>query len=319
MKTINVALSLLAIAAAVASCSDSYDELPVAESQTNITASFHISVPTETGTRADGDEVSSQYILEWTVFDVTDSADPKIFIKGEKSLESLAADQTVELQLIKEMQYKITFCAYDNSHKTFAHYEDGMIKVDYSKAESIQIGDDIYTAASDSFEAVKDMEEIKVTLTRPFAQLNWGASDLHAITVSPYLNGTTACVTVESGLYHTLDLLTGEYSDPINEAFTFKAFDCGNLTEVDQDHGIPMYQDKYRLLASNLLLIGDNPATINCKMTFSGNIDAVATVANAPLEKNYRTNIYGGLISDPASLNLSINEYFEGSEEVTNF
>lgn len=317
MKTINIALSLLTMAAAMASCSDSYDELPVAEPQTEITASFRISVPTEAGTRADGDEATGQYTLEWTVFDVTDSANPKIFIKDSKTLESLSAEQTLELQLIKEMQYKITFCAYNAGHQSFAHYDEGKVMVNYSAAGSIQLGDDLFIAASDTFKATRDLHEETVTLTRPFAQLNWGASDLEAITVSPYLEGTTACVTVESGLYQTLDLLTGEYSDPVDGAFTFDAFDCSKLPDVE--HDIPMYKEKYRLLASNLLLIGENSATIDCKMTFSGNIDAVAEVKNAPLEKNFRTNIYGGLISDPASLNLSINDYFEDGKDVTSF
>lgn len=315
MKIINIALSLLALAATVASCSDSNDELPMMEPQSEISASFRLSMPNEIGTRADGDVENSTFMLEWTIFDVTDG-NPKIFSSGSQPLESLADDPTVELQLIKEMQYKITFCAYDSRHRSFAHYEDGKIIVDYSAAGSIQLGDDLFTGASDTFKATRDLYVKEVKLTRPFAQLNWGSSDLDAVTVAPYLDGTFAAVTVENGLYQTLDLLTGEYSDPVEGAVTFHNFDCGEQKEKSQ--GISMFGEGYLLLASNLLLVGSE-ASVNCKMTFTGNVEAVATVSNAPMKRNYRTNIYGSLISDPRSLILSIDESFLGNKDFTGF
>lgn len=317
MKTINIASSLLVMAAAFTSCSDTYDELPAVDSQEEITASFSISVPAEAGTRSDANVAENSYTLEWTVFDMTDSENPKIFTSGKKSIESLSASQTIEVRLIKEMIYKITFCAYDSTHQSFARYDKGKVRINYAEAKSIQIGDDLFTGFTETFMATKEIYKKSVVLRRPFAQLNWGSSDLEAITVAPCLKGTSASVTVGSGLYQTLDLLTGKYSDPMDGEFTFRAFDCGDLPKVE--HGIPMYQDQYRLLASNLLLVGDSPVAVNCRLAFSGNVEVVAMVANVPLEKNFRTNIYGGLITNPASINLAINEYFEKSNDVTEF
>lgn len=316
MKTINIALSILAAAASLASCSDYSDEIPVNINRTPAKASFHISIPTETGTRADEDASGEVYTLEWTVFEIDDKGIPKIFSTGRKPIESLTAIQDIDLQLVNNTQYKITFCAYDSTHRSFAHYDNGKVIVNYAAADSIQIGDDLFIGVSEAFRASGEDHTESVRLSRPFAQLNWGSADLESSTVSPYLSGTKAFVTVEATLYQTLDLFSGEFSDSM-EGFTFSEFDCSKLS--DADHGIKMYEKDYRLLASNLLLIGPESATINCKMTFTGNVDVEATVSSAPLTPNYRTNIYGSLISNSAGITLSVNEFFEDGINVTNF
>lgn len=316
MKTINIALSILAAAATLTSCSDYSDEIPANINRTPAKASFHISIPTESGTRADEEVSGTDYTLEWTVFEITDNGDPKIFTAGTKPIESLSAIQDIDLQLVNNTQYKITFCAYDDNHRSFAHYDNGKVKVDYAAAGSIQIGDDLFTGSSAVFRATGEDHTESVRLRRPFAQLNWGSADLESSTVSPYLSGTKASVTVEATLYQTLDLFSGEFSDPL-AGFTFSEFDCSKLSEAD--HGIKMYEKDYRLLASNLMLIGSGTATVNCKMTFTGNVEAEAMATNAPLTQNFRTNIYGSLISNSAEISLSISEFFEDGINVTKF
>lgn len=316
MKTINIAISILAAVASLASCSDYSDEIPANINRTPAKASFHISIPGESGTRADEEVTGADYTLEWTVFEITDKGEPKIFSTGRKTIESLTAIQDVDLQLVNDIQYKITFCAYDDNHRSFAHYDNGKVEVDYAAADSIQIGDDLFIGASASFRATGEDHTESVRLSRPFAQLNWGSADLESSTVSPYLSGTKASVTVEATLYQTLDLFSGEFSDSL-EGFTFSEFDCSRLS--DADHGIKMYEKDYRLLASNLILIGSGTSTINCKMTFTGNVEVEATVANAPLTPNFRTNIYGSLISNSAGITLSVNEFFEDNINVTEF
>lgn len=316
MKTINIALSILAAAATLTSCSDYSDEIPANINRTPAKASFHISIPTESGTRADYEVSGADYTLEWTVFEITDNGAPKIFTTGTKPIESLSAIQDIELQLVNNTQYKITFCAYDDKHRSFAYYDNGKVKVNYAAAASIQIGDDLFTGSSASFRATGEDHTESVRLSRPFAQLNWGSADLESSTVSPYLSGTKASVTVEATLYQTLDLFSGEFSDPLS-GFTFSEFDCSKLSEAN--HGIKMYEKDYRLLASNLMLIGSGTATANCKMTFTGNVEVEAQATNAPLTSNYRTNIYGSLISNSADISLSISEFFEDGINVTKF
>lgn len=316
MKTINIAISFLAMASIMASCSE---ELPLDEPRSEATASFSISVPSEVGTRADANPLDGVLTLEWTVFELTDNGSPRIFTSGTRPIESVSEEQTLELRLSTGMQYKITFCAYNNEHRSFAYYDNGKVKVNYAAADIIQIGDDLFTGCSSIFTANDEGHDETVVLRRPFAQLNWGASDLETPTVAPYLKGSTGSVTVESELFQTYDLFTEEMIDPVDGSFTFKEFDCSILS--NETLGIPLFETKYRLLASNLLLIGKDKTTINCKMTFSGNVEAEAVVSGAPMAPNYRTNIYGGLISDPRSITLSLENSFDfdGSNNVNPF
>nr|WP_286333306.1 MULTISPECIES: DUF6562 domain-containing protein [Duncaniella] len=70
-----------------------------------------------------------------------------------------------------------------------------------------------------------------------------------------------------------------------------------------------------RWLTTNYILVGDTKATVDVTWT-SDNANAPEVVyRHIPVQRNYRTNIYGTLLTNPAEYEVKIAPGFDGSNE----
>ena len=141
-------------------------------------------------------------------------------------------------------------------------------------------------------------------MTRPFAQLNWGTDDLEAKVLGDLLKSLTASVKVSSGLYTAMDVLSGEVdaATAVSDAVEFGAVAFSALPAQT----FPV--EGYSLIAMDYLLAGDG--TIDCELDFDNGLNPVVVNA-APVQVNYRTNIYGSLLTAPADFNIKVDNNFE--------
>lgn len=278
------------------------------EQENHSTVSFRISIPREMGTRSD--EATPQYTLAWTLFAINESEgkETKKYVdSGSRILNDIEEEPVINLNLAKGGLYKIVFCAY-NAESKFASYNEreAIISVNYENAAVIQTNDDMYVGSYEPIRVEDGEINQTITLKRPFAQLNWATRDLDAPTVTPYLKGSKAYVEVIGELFTSLDLFDNSLTNPFN-SYQFREFDCSNL----QSEFLSIGEDgsKYMLLASNLLLTGTEPSTLKCEMKFSGNVNVTASVENASVAPDYKTNIYGRLITEPADITVNLAPY----------
>lgn len=201
----------------------------------------------------------------------------------------------------------------DDKDNNFASYTDGVINVDYSNAASNRAAEDAFVGYSQKF-TVKGPYNETVTLNRPFAQLNWGTDDLGAKAIEPLINDLTAEVQVTSGLYKSMNVITGEMGNSI-AAETVTSFGTVKLNNLpSQTFPVEKPADAadntpYALIAMDYLLTGNG--NINCQLVFNQGIDPVK-VDNAPVKPNYRTNIYGSLLVEPNTFQIIIDNNFAG-------
>lgn len=142
----------------------------------------------------------------------------------------------------------------DNSSDNFMSYTGGTVNVDYSKGVSNDREEDAFIGTSTKITVTGPVSET-VTLSRPFAQLNWGTDDLDSETVK-HMATLTASVKVTSGLYSSMNILTGDVSNPVQGAVTFPNVHFSSLpTETFPVSG-------YSLIVMNYLLTGKG--TIDC-------------------------------------------------------
>lgn len=275
--------------------------------------SFKVSMPRELGTRADGETTSHLNTLEWSLFEVRAGGEKHLVYTDDRQLQDVSQIENIELSLVKGATYKVTFCAYDRENRSFASCDDGVVTVDYTAAGNNQTGDDIFVGCSNEILADNETHEVPIVLHRPFAQLNWASSDLEAASVMPYLVGTSARVTVRDGLYTTLDLFSGEISGEVETPVSFPLFDCETISEGNFDAGDAA---DYKLLAMNYLLTGTSTSVVSCDMEFSGKTNLTVTVENASVAPNFRTNVYGSLISDPANLQIDMSRAFADNKAI---
>ena len=312
--------SFLMMGALLPAASCSQEESVASPSECRV--SLSVSLPDIIDTRSSYDEGLYVNTLHWSVFEVkststgedgtmTDSYE----LVTPQEIENFSGSADISIPLVSGKRYQIALCAINSDNKFATYYpETGKLSVDYSKAVCNSFSDDVFTGVSDVIEIPEGGSyTTEITLTRPFAQLNWGTSDLNEPTVTPYCDGTTATVTISQGqLYTGYDLFTGEVAGEVEGPLTFPAVDCGNLPEED----FPMSGVVLpKLIAMNYLLTSPGKSTINAGLSFKGNLNAEIPVNNADVEANYRTNIYGNMLTNSGDITVSLSRAFNSSDK----
>ena len=258
-------------------------------------------------TRAFGETVNCNQIT-YTVFDM----DGKVVLSDqtETAFTGGATTATVELQLVANQQYKVIFYA-NNSGSEFSKYESGVVTVDYTKMNVNSTKDDAFInkkeyngAENQVFTA--DGNAKTVYLTRPFAQVNIGTDDLDNEAVKKILASVSTEFTVSSGLftqYSVLDegTVSGQY------AGTYTA--TTGAPEVNTDFPV----DGYSNLLSVYLLVPEEYA-INLNGS-KGSINTL-NLSGMPVQMNYRTNVYGSLLTTQNKFDVTIEPAFDGINNV---
>ena len=314
MKTTIFSLFAAASLLTLASCSGEND-IPATGDGVSITVNLPADL--SRGTFGDGTDAGDRATLDnlqWSVFEVLDGGNTLRLVYSDQKAAFSASQtrETVELPLAKGKTYQVAFYA-DDKDNNFASYTDGVINVDYANAASNQAAEDAFVGYSQVF-TVKGPYNENVTLNRPFAQLNWGTDDLGAKAIEPLIDDLTAEVQVTSGLYQSMNVITGEMSNSI-AAETVTSFGTVNLNNLPtQTFPVEKPADAadntpYALIAMDYLLTGNG--NINCRLVFNEGIDPVK-VDNAPVKPNYRTNIYGSLLVEPNTFQIVIDNNFAG-------
>lgn len=305
MKKLNYLLLGLA-GLAMASCSN--DDL---QAPADGTYQLTVNLPKDIATRAIGDEITAPQTLSYTVFTydgdyVTD--DTQAFGEGKTST-------TINLPLVKGNGYKIAFFSQSTSSANVYSYNKTTAQVTATYS-NMTYGENVNADAYDCFSGTYEIQKVDgalaatVTLTRPVAQINWGTNDLTSAAVkqafgtdTPNLKTTLTATQIPT----TLNILSGTYGDG-----TTVNFPTTGLPSTDEAFPVSGYD----YLAMQYVLA---PANITSDLTLSvsgqTNTSAepiVITVNAAPLQTNYRTNIYGGLLTDQANFNVTLSSTWGG-------
>ncbi|MBR0335469.1 MAG: hypothetical protein IIX34_01260, partial [Alistipes sp.] len=270
---------------------------------------FTVDLP-ELGTRAYADGAKAT-TLRYYVYDGDN------YLSGisseslpEKKVTLTNGKAVVTLPLLKGMTYNIIFWADNGSDIYSIDPATKVLTVDYTGVMSNDDSRDAfykYLTNVDPTDATKIKEQAKVTLTRPFGQLNAATSDFEAVKNNGVTLTTSTLKAIKAN--NTLDLTTGLASNQVNITFAEAAIPTETL------------KAGYKYLSMNYLL----PGTVDAEYTFKGkrsdNSEVVftgTTYTNVPVKANYRTNILGALLTAPTQFTVEIEEEFdEPAEEIS--
>ena len=222
---------------------------------------------------------------------------------------------TYETRLIVGQTYKLVFWAEvaGNAHYGF-DYQNAALTVSYAGASNDETRDAFYKVVD--ITVTDGAESQNVVLKRPFAQLNYGLSAADkalADAVSPIAK---ASVRLDDAAYTEMNLLTGEISAPQSVTFSAAAI-LGEPLNVQPDGASA--PTSYTYLAMNYILV-DREVSPNTTLTLYDASDAVVAtvpVSQVPLQRNWRTNVVGDLISAPAALNIVVDPAFENDKNIS--
>ena len=258
------------------------------------------------GTRAiaDGNTVDRVYLA---IFDA----------KSDTYLGELTADAgypvsnglaTIPVVLLKDKEYDLVFWAQKDGTGAYTlDLEHRKVKANYGAAANNEARDAFFNISND-WTAGKDNTTFE--LRRPFAQINVGNSDDDVKFTKQ--NGSEikqSAMTVTTMVYDTIELVNGSLTGTeVSAEFTLAAIPTETVKgTVDPTHDALLNaSEEYNYLAMNYLLV-NNRQLVDLVFNFTdGATTFVRKYFQVPVQRNYRTNILGQIISSPMDFNVII-------------
>lgn len=307
------ALSLFAVA-----CSN--DDIPEVSPDGMTTFSVHMPTSVDSRAFSDGKTASQLFVAVYST-----GENPELLFsnfgegKNSSSLKisqfSYADDKptaTVSVPLVKNATYDVVFWAQSYANDD----EDSPYSFD-DASRSITVKYDKMSINSDASDAFYGKTTVKssgashdVTLKRPFAQLNIGTNDLDAAKLGG-MEVSKAGIVV-SGVANNVNL----WSDAVSSVNNFSGEVSYDLTALPSKETFPVAgTPAYQYLAMGYFLVGtttsDKSVINSVKLNVNNQTtDPFAQYPNIPMQGNYRTNIYGQLLTNSEVFNVNIEPAF---------
>ena len=268
------------------------------------------------GTRAiaDGTTVDRVYVA---IFDATSKTHlSELTLPEGYPVSNGQASMTVVL--LRDKKYDLVFWAQKDGTGAYtldlAHRK---VKANYGAAANNEARDAFFRIDNNW---VAGVGSTTFELRRPFAQINAGNSDADVKYVNA--NGsviTESSMTVITEIYDTLDLTDGSLTgNEVSAEFTLAAIPSQTIAgTVDPTHDATLNASaEYNYLAMNYLLVSDRQLVDLVFNYTDGTTTFERKYFQVPVQRNYRTNILGQLISSPMDFNVIIVPDFNTPDEV---
>lgn len=294
-------LSVFAISTMMIATSCSSDEFDAPQSGNETTVSFTTQLPTglqskSRARRVAGDGTTAT-TLSYAVYEV---------VNGEWNLipglgttdDAINRTKTVSLRLVNGNEYAVVFWADAQNSIYEFNATDKKVVANYTGAASNDEKLDAFYAV-EQFTVTGSSLSRTVELKRPFAQLNIGTADLEAAATA---GRTVTKAGIKVNTYNTLNFEDGSVEGEAEVNFGIADFSGLGQFPVEGD---------YEYLTMNYLLMPTDKKADN-SITISYDNASERTFHNVPLQRNYRTNIYGNLLTSNENFNIEIKPDFDG-------
>ena len=258
------------------------------------------------GTRAYGDGTSANVVFVG-VYEAG-SKTPLELVNYTEGYPVVGKQATITLVLLKDKKYDLVFWAQNNAQTCYGrNWEDRSITVNYKGAKAQDETRDAFFLVKNNWQAGKD--ETTFELRRPFAQLRAGISqaDFDYVKANGSAGIATSAAVVE-GVANVLNL-NNEAAEVYGDVTA--TFDVADVAAGDDEkfavNGVDYYQ-----LSMNYLLVREK-TLVDVTYTFADDdTQYTRPYYNVPVQRNYRTNIIGQLISSPMDFTVVIKPEFDG-------
>lgn len=285
---------MVALLLGTAACSSDIE--PVAGDEALVTFTVNLGDGIDSRTISDG---TGANILKFAVY--TEDGQHISALDQTVAVENKMA--TIQTRLTRYHNFKLVFWAQNSSCSAYNTDDMSAITVNYTTVNCNDESRDAFYKMEEVSVADADVNRL-VVLTRPFAQINFLASDaVGVVNVNQYKSKVTV-----TGVPTTLNTLDGSVAD-----LTDVTFDYANI--LPNEVTLAGYE-QYRYVAMNYVLAATakemkNEVVLTVKDENNAEVNTV-TVANCPVQRNYRTNIIGDLFTMEGNFNIEIDPIYEG-------
>ncbi len=308
MKTSKLFFGMLDIAGMLATTSCVKESIDVANGNDAV-ATFTIKATDALATRAIGEGETAD-VVACAVFDANGVEMAEL---RNNVLPVTNGTAKYQIRVAKGQAYRVAFFAYNQNAAAYDLTDFKSIKVRDNQASNIEARD-AFTAYIDiTAEETANGEIVKpVTLYRPFAQLNLGIDDAELANARKAGVVVTNSQITVTNVYNAFNAFDNDIADDAvagTVTFAMNAIPAEKLV---------VNGDEYNYLALNYLLIGDKGQEKSLTdvefvwATADGKTNNPTThFVNIPVQRNYRTNILGHLLTNPSTFNITIDADFE--------
>ena len=319
----NLFLGMLAATGMLLATSCSNDELGLTQSGNEAQVSFSLGLEGGIATRAISDGKSAD-VLMYAVFD-KDGQRITTIDKVEKS--GVTFPTTENITLAKGQTYKVAFWAQDDDCEAYTVSDDMQVTVDY-ETNNTSNNDETRDAFFKTVEfTVTGSTSIDVELKRPFAQINVGVTKQDwEEAVASGIKIAQSSVVIKNAATN-LNLLDGTVSGEAEVSYELANIPANPaILEVDVDGNGT--KEEYNWLSMSYILPADN--TTGYAKTTLDNVAFVFAPENpsyskielnqglnaVPVQRNWRTNILGKLLTGNITFNIVVDPVYEDDHNI---
>lgn len=283
-------LAVVAIFMIATACTT--DESAPANSE--VLVSFSIDAP-ELQTRVtDGNGESTNH-LQYAFYDGEGNLLPQL--QGE--VADYVGSTTIQIALVEGCSYSALFWA-DNTEAPYKlDFANKTMEIDATDINGNSDKNDAFYKYEPNIDPVEKSR--KITLTRPFAQINIATADTAKAANAGFVAATTQ-VTVTT--HSTLNLATGTVADNDYKTFTY------TFAALPTDPGTAKVNEKdYDMLSMNYILVNERELidiTMEVSEESNGSNPIKREYTTVPVQRNYRTYIVGNLLTTENEFNTMI-------------
>ncbi len=319
-------LGMFAAAGMLFATSCSNDELDVVQSGNEAQVTFSLAAEGGIATRAISDGTGAKKLV-YAVYNASGELIETIAntdVNGQ-IVDNSAFDngltENVTITLAKGQQYTVAFWAQNPNCTAYTTTDLKNVTIDYAGLNNDETRDAFFKAETFT---VTGNTEIDVVLKRPFAQINVGVyqTDWNAAKASG-IEIEKSKVTIENAAT-SINLLTGEVGGEQTVEYGFDIIPAQFATPetLDVDLDKDGTKENYDYLSMSYILANDETtgyaktALEDLDFTFapiSGNNINFSEGLNAvPVQRNWRTNIIGKILTGDVTFNITIDPIYDG-------
>ena len=211
---------------------------------------------------------------------------------GKATMSGLKTTITLQLTTGKEYDF-VFFAAAPNSIYSFDK-ADQTVTANYTGLKANEESLDAFFNTT-TYKVVGNAT-ISAKLYRPFAQLNILTDDVTASSAAGFAPQDTKVVVKD--VANKLNLVTGAVEGEAELTYDYNALAAGKMTIKGKD---------YDYLAMNYLLVNEKKTVeVGFGVKSTKNEERAITFNNVPVQRNFRTNIYGSLLTNALNVNVEI-------------
>jgi len=337
-------LGMFAAAGMLLATSCSNDELDVVQSGNEAQVTFSLGLEGGIATRAAISDGTGAKKLVYAVYKLNADGTPVLQnVVGSNNegqfVDTEAFDggltETVSVTLAKGQTYQVAFWAQNPNCNAYTTTDLTNVEVSYNQATN---NNDVRDAFFKTVEfTVSGNQTIDVELKRPFAQINVGVykTDWEAAVKSGIEIEKSSVVIKDAAT--SINLLTGEVGDETTDvevSYLSNTIPNEDLkVDLNGDKDYDDENEKYKWLSMSYILVADRNADSgngvlgderdaleSLQYTFSpksGNEITFGDGLNSvPVQRNWRTNILGQILTGNIEFNIRINPIFDGDINV---